>query len=62
LPRGIEERNEKSQCGKAVSRRKLEMIISQAGLALSSFTIAADLFDGVTFSFYKLLFNGRPTK
>jgi hypothetical protein len=38
------------------------MIISQAEFARSSVTIAADLFDGVTFCFYKVLFNGRPTK
>ena len=61
LPGGTEERNEQSQCGKAVYRRKFEMVILQAGFARSSVTIAANLFAGVTFCFYKVLFNGRPT-
>jgi hypothetical protein len=61
LPGRTEERNEKSQCGKAVSRRKFEMVISQAVFARSSVTIAANLFDGVTFCFYKMLFNCRLT-
>jgi len=61
LPGGTEERDEQSQCGKAVYRRKLEMVVSQAGFALSSVAIEASLFDGMTFCFYKVLFNGRPT-
>jgi len=35
LPGGTEERNEQSQCGMAIYRRKFEMTISQAGFALS---------------------------
>jgi hypothetical protein len=45
LPGGTEERNEQSQCGKAVYRRKFEMVVSQAGFARCSVTIAANSFD-----------------
>jgi len=60
LPGGTEERNEYSQCGKAVYRWKFEMVISQVGFARSSVTIAANLLDGVTFCFTKFCSTAAP--